>query len=753
MKADAPKGEVPVQKSLAEEIFLFATQSMQKKGTAEKAVPTWILRSLVERSAPVRACIEIVGREVTRSTKYYDRCWDLYPKQSLGEDGIKPDDPKRKEYAALEQLLLAPDRRNRRTMNHLIKAAVTDLLTYDDFFWSIAYGDDGMPGAIYAEDAGNILIRYDKKGNVGDDTYFCDQCPPELEYFEDEAKRHGMQCPHHHIPLKKTAYVQFIESAGKVTARWAENEMVHGHLFKVGSRLNGLPLLLSLMLPIGNMLLMDQWFNDSYQDQRLPKGMLVFKGTPNDAVQRTATQVESAVAKNPHAAAWVGLGENKDVQFIKLMDTPTEMQSLDWYKLYRDVVYQTFNVAPAVGGIIESGRAGQQPDMQRATNANFIAAIQACIAETITNSPLFEVFGVKNWYFGFAPSEEEDELMEAQTSQAWATAAAQWKMAGYDTALDEDGRIYPTEKSPVPEAPGPSDSEFSGLSPPANEIGPGPGQTPDNAFEAPLKGAWNPEHYYGLIEQMLVKGGLTPRKIPRSEAIAGLRSDELAFYDELEGAYKGIIDRGIKELNSMKGASEAQVRVTMDRILGELRGELMKAAERSVERLYMDGMREGGSDLGLAVDFGAEEKAAVGYIMSAWPGVNSVLPEFTRIQQDIFGEIISKNFRVPGEADWRAMVQEMRKASDSEVWKLARIARSEATLIANQGRAAIYRKADKGEPDYDWVAAPDACVKCADVAARGPWKLEDLMNETDGGRIHPNDRCTFVKRPIHMRAG
>jgi hypothetical protein len=748
MKADERSvgKDAPSQKSYAEEIFAYAVSSPQQPGQAERRVPTYILRSMVERCAPVRSCIEIIGREVTRTTKYYDRCFDFYPKDPEGDGEIGPDDPKRNEYRALEQLLLMPDRKNRRSFQHILKANVTDLLTYDDFFTSIAYGDDGMPMALYAEDAGNIAIRYDKKGNIGDDTYFCDSCPLDREFTAEEAQRHGMKCPDHRMPLKETAYVQFIESAGRITARWAENEMIHGHLFHAAARLNGTPLLLSLMLPVGNILLMNEWFNDSYRDQRTPQGLTVFKGTPNESVKRLAQGVEKGVALNPHAMAWVGLPENKDVQFIKMLDTPVEMQSLDWYKNYIEEIHRTFGVAPVVGGIIESGKSGQQPDMQRATNANFIAAIQICLAETYTNSALFEAFNVVNWYMGFPPGEEEDELMEAQTSGAWASAAAAWRNAGYDTALDEDGRVYPTEKSAViPSAGGfPPESGFS--QPPtlsANVNGPAPGQAPANAFEGNPKMAGKAARYDDLV--LLMKSAPGPRNIDPAAAIAGLRKDELEFYRNLDDTYRAIIDNGIARMAALKDPTAARLQKEADQIVAELRQELVKSARISVDRLYSDGFKAGG----VGVEWTAREDAAVDYLFNKWPGVQSVLPEFGNAQQRAFSDAIAKTFTEPGKADWHLALDEMRKVSDGESWKLARIARSEATYIANQGRAQSYKTADPmGTALYDWIPAPDACDGCMEFAANGPYTLDELMTKSNGGSLHPNERCTFVLRPM-----
>jgi len=735
-----------------------AISSPAKGSQSEKRVNSLLLRQMVERSPPVRSCIEIIGREVTRSTKAYDRCWDFYPKNN--SDDKEPTDAERGQYAQCEKLLLLPDRRNRRSFNNIIKANIADLLTYDDFFTSIAYGEDpadkewfNKPVALYAEDAGTMEMRHDQHGNLGDNTFFCELCPPEMEVTEDDAKRRGMICPLHKRQYKRTAYVQFTQ--GKVIARWAENEMIHGHLFKSAARLNGLPILISLMLPIGNMIAMDEWFSDSYRDQRLPMSLLAFKGTPHAAVERLARDVETQVEQNPHGTAWLGLPEGKDVQFVKLMDTPTDMQSLDWYKHYEEIVYRTFGVSPVVAGIIESGKAGQQPDMQRAVNANVMAAIQQIVGEAYTNSPLFESFGITEWYLGFTPSEEEDELMEAQTSLAWANAAGAWKTAGYDTALDEDGRISPTDKLPQP-TPGeyPPVSAFvppeNAPSSPAKEVGPAPGKEPANAFENPkLAGEPSPK-YDDLV--MLMKAAPGPRKIDRADAILNLRSDELLLYRNLDQTYKEIIDTGLARIAAMDNPTQVQVQAEADKIVALLRAELVSTAKASVAQLYKDGWDSGAKD-GVGISWSEREVGAIAQIQENWPGVNSVLPEFSNAQQAQFTDIITRSF-TEGHADYRWMIDEMKKVSDTETWKLARIARSEATMIGNQGRAAIYRASDPGnEADYDWVTAGDCCDKCDQLAMSGPYRLDDLLRESSGGRAHPNCRCTIVRRPITMRGG
>lgn len=816
-----PAEDTPEQKSIATELLKYANLAPTDKTQFQRRVPGWILLAMAEKSQPVRTCIDAVVRECTRSTQYYDRCWDFYPKDSKADikedmeaqpevpeekpteitpkapggevpeefaqkqepfppkepDKEKPDEEEPKEgapkksttvisrtqYKDFEELLLTPDRRNRRSSNQIISAGLYDLLVFDDAFLSIAFenGDveKGKPVALYNEESDGMEIRVDKKGNIGDDTWFCDMCEPEREYKGHDVPSHV--CPKHKIPMRETAYVQIY--ANKVRARWSKDEMIHIHMFRAGGRGYGSPPLMSLFYAVSNLMAMDTYFSDSYALQRTPRGFVVFTGVDQASVTQSAIIAEESVAANPMSVPWFAIPEGKSVEFVQLMSSAKDMQSIDFYKIYTEMVYKTFHVTPIVAGTIESGKSGNNPSIQLDVMADFIRGYQRAFAEAINNSILPERFGVKDWYFGFTPVEEEEEAAEAATQLSWAQVAKAWQDARFDVALDEDGKPYPVGNTPKePEPP-----SMFGLPPPPGFGPKGPETSQEQKPSAPqpekqpmglpfgeeAKGqplsmkAKSADWYANLIKA-------APKPPGNEDWVSGLRSTEIGFYRGLDARYKASVQDAIAEVKALKNPTEGQVKAILDRTLDSMKADLVRTAKESLEEAYDVSFSDAVEEMGLEMDMTGRDEAALRWMESTWSGVESVLPEFVDDQKEVFSQIVKDAYAKEAGISTADIVDEFKKVSTAETWKLARIVRSEITLISNNARASAWKQADKeGLFKYDWSNVDDSCDVCANIAAGNPWKYEELADESSGGdgqpfRPHPFCRCTVVRHVL-----
>lgn len=729
-KALSSGSDQPTQRSMA--VGLIPYQA----GTSIQALPeysTKLLKKMAENTPHIRACVSTIVLECTRSIQFYDRCWDLYPKDP--EDDAE--EPGEKD---LNELLMRPDRRNRRSFNAVIQSFITDLLIYDDAFVSIAYDEEtGLPGAIYNEEREGMYIRVDKKGNLGDGTYFCPKCKMSREFKPEEFVKFKGKCPDHpKQSLKMNAFVQMVD--GEITGRWAADEMIWTHLWRTGSKLYGSPPLQSLIWATDNMVAMDQYYSDSYHMRRTPEGLLVFNGMDQKAVNSAAEKVTLAVSENPHMVGWMGAPEGKSVEYVQMSFNAEQLQSIDFYKLYADQIYRVFHVTPMVGGMIESGRTGANPDAQLAVQNDFIRAIQRQVGEAFTNSPLFDAFKVTKKYLGFTPVEEEEEKDQADTQLVWAQVAKAWQDAQFSIQLDEDGRPMPVDKGEVePREPEPMFSPFGGQR---------YGQEDPNLNEKP-RGFDEKKGDSRAYYDELVKGAPGPRNMPEDGYIRGLRTDELAFYRALDQKYKALISESLSKLDSMDTTDQLIVQREIEDLIRKMKEELTVTARAALRDIYVLGFNQAEDELGVSLSFDSRDQSALDYLFSSYKGVDSVLPEFSVDQERAFTDILKQAFAEPGKFDMRWMIDQMKGVSNAETWKLARIARSETTLIVNQGRARAYAKADpESIRGYDWVTAHDGCDICNNIAAGNPWKLGDLELETDGLRPHPNCRCTVAMRPF-----
>lgn len=830
LKALPSADRQPDQRSVASEVIKYGTIG-KDRFEPQKRIPPALLLQMVEKSAVVRTCVDAVIRQVTRSIEKYDRCWDFYPKnpqaeiledskhlapkeflpteheplakQSLGSDEsieqIEGDDKNipapsqasvpvdtstkniisRKEYRDLEELLLNPDRKNRKSFNQILQAFTFDLLVFDDAFISIAYDDNGKPVALYNEESETIEIRADERGNIGDHTWFCTKCEPSREYREEEVKP-LYTCPLHKIPLKETAYVQ--KAQGKIVARWSKDEMIHAHLFRQGGRLYGSPILGSLLMSVLNLRSMDTYFSDAYTLQRTPLGMIVFTGVDQASVTKSAEKITAETSINPFSVGWVGLPEGKSVQYIEMLKSPTDMQSIEFYKLYTDQIYRAFHVTPIVGGTIESGRAGSYPHAQLDVQSDFTRDYQRCISEALTNSALFEAFGVTNWYIGFTPVEEKEELYEAETSIALANAAKAWQDAGFDVWLDPNGKPFPIGTKPKPRQPNPFEAVMGVSLPSRDSTQTGIGDTPFGAGDKPeAPASWEKGHNsdylfrkHGTIDEFkakakawyakLLKGGPISKEDDGSIAVTALRPSERELFDSLASIYEAQIDNTLAELRRLQSDpnwTDEKAYAIINRNLANMRASFVASAEKALRRIYYQGFEDAAAEIEREAEIlirpDSADENIIDYLLNNYSGVATTLPEFTAEQASNFTQIITRAFQQSPSPSIEAIVDEMKQVSESEVWKLERIARSEVTLISNNGRMMAWRKADDtGRFQYDWMNADEACDVCSNIAAGNPWSYEDLARETEGSdgspfRPHPNCRCTVHRHVLKAK--
>ena len=181
------------------------------------------------------------------------------------------------------------------------------------------------------------------------------------------------------------------------------------------------------------------------------------------------------------------------------------------------------------------------------------------------------------------------------------------------------------------------------------------------------------------------------------------------------------------------------------RELDALEVKLNRTARTAVERAYIKGLEQAARDMRIELSMDSSDQDAIDYLMNQWHGVSTTLPEFTAGQREAFDQVIEQAYTEPGKFALQDMVKQMKDVADTEKFKLERIARTETTIISNNGRVNGYLKdPDNTKAKYVWSVAPDACEACKAIAAMGPMPIEELRTLTNNFCVHPNDRCTVV---------
>lgn len=346
----------------------------------------------------------------------------------------------------------------------LLRSLIFYKETVDDWYLSIAYKREfienewkRVPKEIYIEDSRFLFPIADERGHLGNEEWFCPMCynveESNVIIFSETQIMQGVEpvCDKCGGELFRTSYV--IELGGKYLQRFGRDEIVHGATTRLLPSLFGNPPMISvykILLTVENM---DDYNWEVYRGGVLG-GVLHFEGVDQTEVTNKKGEVEKELERlnrddvttgqltrsKKVRTLWLGTDEGKKVEFIPAMDNPKDMQSLEYWKAYREVVGAVYGVTPVFVSVIESGKAGNNPRMQIDVQNRKTRDVQGSI-EDVFNDQLFPLFGVYEWMFKFNVIEQKDELREAQIESEKAIYARTYAEMGFDVSRDEEGNI------------------------------------------------------------------------------------------------------------------------------------------------------------------------------------------------------------------------------------------------------------------------------------------------------------------------
>lgn len=479
----------------------------------------WQLQELYETQWVVRMCVDKLVRETTRQgwkfkPKYEVKCdtcqteYDYLPlsgkcpscvppyenrQKNIGETNatsaststsveqghLSEPDPGETEHA--EEFLSHPNP-DGLTTDDILKRAVKDLLIFDDFFQSVALnketeGDYWERLQLFPEDARMMRIQADEKGRLGGKT-FCQVCEdnksPGSTTMLYPPEDIGKTCPGcANGKLTPMAYAQ-VKGAQPVTA-WSKQEIVHGNLWAIGSRLFGTPKLWAIQTQVVAMALIDRFQKDAFDKSSTPKNIFVVKGIDRNSLNAVLKQHEQAKAINPMASMWIPLPpvQQGQAQFgidkIPGLDSPLITGSLAFQEFYMKAICYTFGVSPSAIGVETPGRLGtgaagiEQHDVTPET----INEIQRQVSETFDQFLKRFFPEIEDWYFSLETAHEKETLDEWTVKKLMFDTAKVAVDAGFDVEVGEDGEpsISGHGKQAAPASPfggGPA-NPFSGM--------------------------------------------------------------------------------------------------------------------------------------------------------------------------------------------------------------------------------------------------------------------------------------------------
>ncbi len=463
----------------------------------DEAIKSWVFRQIV------RAIIqEVIIPEMRLTKKFAHRCeacrTDYDSEEEVcntcgGKKFIKPNLDERK---IAQNLMDQPNPDY--SFKELSRSALFWHLMLDDTYISIAYknarkkdkdtkkiSNRRIPAEVYVEDSRFTFPVVDQYGHYGNDEYFCPKCyDPEMDNFHglDNEGNPPTACPESDCggPLLQTCYV--MQFGDKTKQRFGKDEIVQGSSDRLLPSLFGNPKIISvwkLILTIGNM---DDYNEEVFKDGTTGAFIAFPKMSKNDVLQLKADLQKEKDQRNKDDIVSGRRTTTKKINtymiptkedppvWIPVLPEAGKMQSLAFYKLYRESICAVFGVTPIFVGVIESGKSGNNPRMQIDVQKGTTQENQQFLSD-LWNDKIFPIFGINDWEVQFGDIEQVDELRAAQIWEHLGTAAQIWTGLGHKVILDEHGNLEishepdawsESEPKPEPsETPEPTEEDVS----------------------------------------------------------------------------------------------------------------------------------------------------------------------------------------------------------------------------------------------------------------------------------------------------
>jgi SPP1 gp7 family putative phage head morphogenesis protein len=211
----------------------------------------------------------------------------------------------------------------------------------------------------------------------------------------------------------------------------------------------------------------------------------------------------------------------------------------------------------------------------------------------------------------------------------------------------------------------------------------------------------------------------------------------------LEDELKELMDIDLK-----RKPSKAEMRKLIDKLTDKFGSRLKRMTKNQLEKAYKKAMESVEKELELNVIFGESDKNALEVLANSEPLTRAYTGMTHELSQKL-NDVIETAYEEPELFTMDKIITAMKKASDEEEYRLARIARTETTKVSNLARANSYLKAGQEDALFKWVGPDDSrttdiCKEIKEKTKNGV-KLAKLAELTNNFLPHFQCRHTFVK--------
>jgi hypothetical protein len=439
---------------------------------------------------PLRVVFEAISREVLRNWGHIEprfvvkcsRCHEEYQEdidscETTFKNGNKckgklqrPDPRQKRRFVEFTK---APSKD--RTFREFWRSSLFYALSTDDFYWSVRYeahrrrhGHVSYRGKeAYVEHPGFIFPVVDEYGFLGGYEFFCPKCYSHPDYRgkdlkwdmrEDmtagNSKEYFFKCPECGDIMVQTAYIQ--EVAGKVTARFGRNEIVHGSASRLAPDLFGNSRMMALMKVIEYLEAVDEYKRETTIESRTA-GMMAMPGMSHDTVHdillkikkererlvRRDIQTGQPETTRRTALIFVGLGEENTSQpvLIPFTDTQELKSTIEFYRLYMRAIGDMYGVSTMLIQAGQAGAQGRQDYKLRIEVLNHTTEDNHLLLAETFNEQFLPLCRITDWIWVWDEIEPKDKLRNAEIDHMKAATALTALQAGFKVKWGEDGNL------------------------------------------------------------------------------------------------------------------------------------------------------------------------------------------------------------------------------------------------------------------------------------------------------------------------
>ena len=255
----------------------------------------------------------------------------------------------------------------------------------------------------------------------------------------------------------------------------------------------------------------------------------------------------------------------------------------------------------------------------------------------------------------------------------------------------------------------------------------------------------NPQAYCASIMQS-TEGKADKKKDPKTKTINRAKTRD-KFIRELNEPYRKFVratlNSATREFTNSKSKKKSlsSFRVSLDKRIVNLFKALDKILKEQTTEIFAEAKGEDSPPMS------KENEKAIAALLKSGDSLDAI-KDFTKAQKRKFTKIIEQSFKEG--LSTNQMTARMREVAKVEDFKLVRIARTETTRFANQGRFTGYAEQEdiKGVPSqYDWIGPNDSRTTdiCKSIVAGNPYSLKGIKKASKNGLPHINCRHVAVR--------